>query len=237
LGGDTPASKEAWRQEALRRWGGGVPAGDLDWELYVRSRLPTPPPPSPLDIMQERYAYDAWRLLAACTLMARISSEKVKEETIAAFFRHCPSPSRLLEASGVAEARKELEALLKPLGLVDGRLKTLAALSKAFLEMPAFDVGHKKNVNKIWGCGAFAVDSFRIFCRAEAVSEVADDSCRSYVEWWLKAGGGPDGVSRPQLPTPPKQKGEPGTGGGPALPAEMVKHNGGLLRFFKPAAV
>ena len=196
----------------------------------MRSRLPTPP-------AEERNAYDAWRLLAACALMARISSERVKEETIAAFFGCCPSPSRLLEASGGAEARRELEALLKPLGLVDGRLKTLAALSQAFLEMPAFDVGHKKNVNKIWGCGAFAVDSFRVFCRAEAVAEVADDSCKSYVEWWLKAGGGPDGVSRPHLPTPPKQKGGQSTGGGFALPAEVAEQKGGLLPFFKPSAV
>jgi len=49
----------AWRTEAVRRWGAAVPPAlppGATWETFVASRLTTPPPPSPLDLMQEYYA-------------------------------------------------------------------------------------------------------------------------------------------------------------------------------------
>mmetsp|Transcript_66945 Transcript_66945/g.131951 ORF Transcript_66945/g.131951 Transcript_66945/m.131951 type:complete len:336 (-) Transcript_66945:150-1157(-) len=191
LGGAIPTSEDEWHQEAVRRWGDGVPvmgSSIIDWELYVRSRLPTPPPPSSMDIMQERYAYDAWRLLVACTLMTRISSEKLKEETIAQFFVASPTPSALSAslAQGEGEQFQKLKQLLRPLGMVDSRIKTLTELSQCFLSMPAFDCGHQKGFNKIWGCGPFAVDSYLIFCRGQHIAETADSSCQSYLDWWCK---------------------------------------------------
>ena len=62
-----------WRAEAVRRWGAGVPAAPEvpDWEVFVRSRIGTPPPPSDLQLLQEYYAHDAWQLLVACVLMSR----------------------------------------------------------------------------------------------------------------------------------------------------------------------
>eukprot|EP00931_Biecheleriopsis_adriatica_P017090 TRINITY_DN12374_c1_g1_i1.p1 TRINITY_DN12374_c1_g1~~TRINITY_DN12374_c1_g1_i1.p1 ORF type:complete len:322 (-),score=74.53 TRINITY_DN12374_c1_g1_i1:73-1038(-) len=188
LGGSPPGTAEDWRQEAVQRWGDGVPAAgtSIDWEVYVKSRLPSPPPASPLDIMQERYAYDAWRLLAACALMTRISSERVKEETIAQFFLASPTPSAFLAslAAPESEALVKLKQLLRPLGMVDSRVKTLTELSQSFLSMPAFDCGEKKGVNKIWGCGPFSVDSYLIFCRGKQLLETNDASCQAYLDWW-----------------------------------------------------
>jgi len=136
---------------------------------------------SPLDIMQERYAYDAWRLLAACTLMSRINSERIKEEAIGSFFEHFPSPSQFLSRDVVGE--KQLQQTLRPLGLVENRVKTLDEMSRRFLDMPSFDCGLKKGVNKITGCGPFAVDSFLIFFRGYLLAETADASCMKYLEW------------------------------------------------------
>lgn len=190
LGGAVPSCPGEWRREAVRRWGEAVPPEPQirAWASYVLSRLPTPPPPSPLDLMQERYAYDPWRLLVTCVLMARISSERVKTETIAAFFARFPSPSLMLLATAAgglaAPAQQELAAILRPLGLVDNRTRTLTELSRAFLQMPAFDCGHQQAVNKIWGCGAFAVDSYLIFCRGRRLLQTADASCQQYLEWW-----------------------------------------------------
>jgi methyl-CpG-binding domain protein 4 len=76
--GEAPTTDAAWREEALRRWGdlvGGGGGGETrDWETYVTSRLSTPPPPSPLDLLQEYYAADQWQLLCCCVLMSRCSS-------------------------------------------------------------------------------------------------------------------------------------------------------------------
>lgn len=184
LSGPVPTTSSEWHAEATRRWGCAVPAETeiQDWEQYVRSRLPMPPPPSPLDLMQERYAVDMWRMLAACTLMTRISSERIKEQTVSAFFELCPTPSLLLSAK-----EDTLRAILRPLGMVDSRMKTLKELSTRFLEMPSFDCGHQKGVNKIWGCGAFVVDSFQLFSKGCYNLETDDATCEDYLGWWREA--------------------------------------------------
>eukprot|EP00746_Dinoflagellata_sp_MGD_P133295 gnl/MRDRNA2_/MRDRNA2_66988_c0_seq1.p1 gnl/MRDRNA2_/MRDRNA2_66988_c0~~gnl/MRDRNA2_/MRDRNA2_66988_c0_seq1.p1 ORF type:complete len:385 (-),score=68.66 gnl/MRDRNA2_/MRDRNA2_66988_c0_seq1:100-1254(-) len=181
LAGPIPTVAGAWRWEAVRRWGSAVPAEQeiQDWEEYVRSRLPTPPAPSPFDLMQERYASDMWRMIAACALMTRISSEKVKEESVSAFFQLCPTPTELLSAM-----EDSLRKILRPLGMVDGRIKTLRELSKHFLSVPCFDCGHQKGVNKIWGCGPFVVDSFNLFCKGRCDIETSDATCEQYLSWW-----------------------------------------------------
>lgn len=186
LGGDVPSAPGEWHAEAVRRWGCAVPKQQeiQDWEKYVRSRLPRPPPPSILDIMQERYAVEMWRMLAACSLMTRISSERVKEETVSAFFQLCPNPSLLVS---VEEA--SLRDILRPLGMVDGRIKTLRELSKTFLEAPCFDCGLQKGVNKIWGCGPFVVDSFNLFCKGRCDLVTSDATCEEYLQWWREMEG------------------------------------------------
>jgi hypothetical protein len=63
---------EGWRAEAVRRWGDKAALAETDdWESYVISRTATPPPPSPMQLMQvqacppyfEHFHYP-WRDLA-----------------------------------------------------------------------------------------------------------------------------------------------------------------------------
>ena len=102
--GEAPTTDAAWREEALRRWGdlvGGGGGGETrDWEIYVTSRLSTPPPPSPLDLLQEYYAADQWQLLCCCVLMSRCSSWDTKHRCISGFFAAYPTPSAFLEKAG-----------------------------------------------------------------------------------------------------------------------------------------
>ena len=101
--GEAPTTDAAWREEALRRWGdlvGGGGGETRDWEVYVTSRLSTPPPPSPLDLLQEYYAADQWQLLCCCVLMSRCSSWDTKHRCISGFFAAYPTPSAFLEKAG-----------------------------------------------------------------------------------------------------------------------------------------
>lgn len=83
----TPTCADEWKREAELRWGDYVKHLEVDdWQGYVTSRMSTPPPPSPLDLLQEYYAHDAWQLLVCCVLMSRVSSWDVKHKVIAAFF-------------------------------------------------------------------------------------------------------------------------------------------------------
>jgi methyl-CpG-binding domain protein 4 len=190
--GTTPQRDEEWRAEAVRRWGDGVIAASaaaaasaatpLDWRLFVTSRLTTPPPPSKLELLQEYYAHDAWQLLCCCVLMSRVSSWAVKHNTIAAFFERYPTPTAFLAHEPEGGGGGALQALLHPLGLFPGRSASLVALSRRFLEAPAFDVGLAPE-NKIYGLGEFGVACFAIFCRGNLGVTPSDALLKTFVAW------------------------------------------------------
>jgi methyl-CpG-binding domain protein 4 len=184
-----PAGTPAYfRAQAVQRWGHRVPAAGAvppgwDWEAYLLSRLATPPPPAPPDVvlLQERFCGCCWRLLVSCTLMSRVSSAAVKDAALGAFFAAYPTPSAALEADPAA-----VHAILQPLGLFPNRMRSVVEVSRAFLAMPRFDVGLKPPL-KIYGIGEFGLDSFHIFCRDRgATLAPADRNLAAYCRWRAK---------------------------------------------------
>ena len=156
-----PVVHSDWHAEACRRWGDKCQA--TDWKTFVETRLSTPPPVSPLDFLQEYYAADTWRLLVSCILMSRVSSWTTKHTCISNFFKSYPTPT----AFANEPEWSNVKAVINPLGLFDDRLKSLVALTNAFLNgHDAFDLAtDRKSPHKIHGIGPFAVDSFNVFCR------------------------------------------------------------------------
>ena len=180
-------AQAAWREEAIRRWGVGVPpAGDVaDWEAWVRSRVGTPPPPSDLQLLQEYYAHDTWQLLVACVLMSRVSSWEVKHNTISAFFAKYPTPT-----AAIAANPDEVLDVIRPLGLFPTRMRSIVEVSAKLLgDKGPFDVGHQPPA-KVYGVGEFGIDSFNVFCRGDLTFTPADKTLRSFVEWQKRHGGG-----------------------------------------------
>ena len=159
-----------WQKEATRRWGSACRARS-DWKTFVVSRLSTPPPPSPLDFLQEYYAADSWRLLVSCVLMSRVSSWTTKHNCISNFFEKYQTPTAFFEETEFTTVR----SLINPLGLFDDRLKSLVALTTTFLQGPdekqddisdAFQLSTERNhPYKIHGIGPFGLESFLVFCR------------------------------------------------------------------------
>ncbi|CAM9522419.1 unnamed protein product, partial [Ectocarpus fasciculatus] len=94
-----------------RRDGGG--GGDADWlAFYLRRVGHRVAPPSPLNLLQEHYTEDAYRLLSCCILCSRTSGGDTVKDAVAAFFDACPTPTSVL-AADLGELRKTL----LPLGL------------------------------------------------------------------------------------------------------------------------
>lgn len=190
--GEAPATADGWRTEATRRWGnlagaaGGDKAGRA-WEVFVRSRLATPPPPSPHDLLQEYYAHDAWQLLCVCVLMSRVSSWDTKHRCISAFFGAYPTPSAFAQLVVERSETAALRALINSLGLFDDRLRSLTAITTAFLAgADAFDVTLQP-AHKIHGVGQFGVDSFCIFARDQGAKlKPADAALASFCNWRRK---------------------------------------------------
>ena len=191
--GETPSSAEGWHAKALQRWGdhaGKHAAGEeRDWETFVTSRLSTPPPPSPHDLLQEYYAADAWQLLCCCILMSRCSSWQTKHRCISGFFEAYPTPSAFWQSvvlSAEADGLGELNGIVHSLGLFDDRLKGLRGVTEAFLfGRDDFDVDPK--THKTRGIGEFGHHSFLIFCRDAGASLKANDcALKTFCSWRRK---------------------------------------------------
>ena len=177
----------SWRAVALDKWGDGVlmaeRKGDrgVDWEVYVLSRSSTPPPRAPLGsgLLQEEYAHCPWKLLISCVLMSRVSSANVKVRAIEGFFAKYPTPTAVLSSRP-----NEMLQIIKPLGLFPGRHRSVVEISTRFLTMvdQPFTVGLQPEL-KIYGVGAFGVDSFNIFCKSQTLPLPTDKNLASYCRW------------------------------------------------------
>ena len=113
------------------------------------------PPESPYDLLQERFWPDEWKVLVVC-LMLNQTSRKQVEPMIADFFSCFPTPESIVDSCEV-----DLRSFLKPLGLVNRRVKTLKRFSEEFVT--------KKwtNAIELYGCGKYADDAYRIFMKGE----------------------------------------------------------------------
>jgi len=181
------AKDEAWRRDAVARWGDSVPSARSvsDWKAWTMSRLGTPPPPSPMQLLQEYYAHDAWQLLIACALMSRVASGALKHECISNFFAKFPTPSAALAADS-----QDVFEIIKRLGLFPGRMRTIVEVSTKFLlETGEFEVGLEPEL-KIYGIGEFGVDSFEIFARGDVGRKPKDCNLQSFCAWQRRHGNG-----------------------------------------------
>ena len=175
-----------WRQIAHDAWGNLVALASkgskmFDWEEYVLSRTSTPSScAKSYGLLQEQYQDCPWRLLVACVLMSRVSSESVKLTAINGFLKKYRTPSSVVD---VSFDPSEAFEILRPLGLFENRLKAVVEISTAFLMMPSFAVGLKTPL-KIYGVGEFGVDSFTIFVRGGAVDLYPNDkNLAKYCRW------------------------------------------------------
>ncbi|KAI2635184.1 DNA glycosylase [Xylaria nigripes] len=153
------------------------------------SALPFPRLDAPrFGLIQEELATDPFRLLIAVTFLIRTPG-KVAIPVFRALMREYPTPSALANASPA-----DIEAKIKHLGLGAVRAATIQRYARLWLAEPpragvcyavrnygaAWEIGHMTQ-------GAYALDSWRIFCR-DVLRGVASD--------WK--GGGRGGEFQPE---------------------------------------
>eukprot|EP00985_Skeletonema_marinoi_P005907 scaffold2563_cov139-Skeletonema_marinoi.AAC.5 len=164
-----------WKTFATTRWGDGISLVDSDeeqsttsysWYEYYRHRcswMPLPGQKSKLDLIQEDYGHDPYKLLSACILCSRTSGSQTVKDVVKAFFDKYKTPSDILSGD-IATIEKEL----KPLGL--NREKTMKKFAQEFLRPWT-------QVSELHGCGAFASSSFDIFCRGDFKKVLREKKC------------------------------------------------------------
>eukprot|EP00884_Botryococcus_braunii_P016891 jgi/Botrbrau1/3886/Bobra.0183s0107.1 len=168
-----------WREIAMKKWGCKVcelakgRCLENGWAPYCKHRLSfVTNVPSPLNLIQEDFS-DPWEHLVCCLLCSRTSGSAIVKETILGFLAAFPTPTAVLEADP-----KALKEAINPVGLQDIRCKALRAMSDGFLstdwEAPS----------AFYGCGPFAVDSWRIFCKGDTSRKnVVDPTLKRYLRW------------------------------------------------------
>lgn len=121
----------------------------------MRQELSWIPPRSPHALIQESLWHDEWRVLVSCLLL-NLTTRKQVDKIIDVLFSKYPGPVSMTMAN-----EEELYDIIKTLGLANKRVKTLKRFSKEYLDKDW------KTPLDLYGCGKYADDTWRIFCRGE----------------------------------------------------------------------
>ena len=131
------------------------------------------PPKSPHALIQESLWPDEWRILVSCLLLNQTSRKQV-DKVIDTLFHKFPGPVSMAMADEV-----QLASIIKELGLVNKRVKTLKRFSEEYMT--------KKWVTpkELYGCGKYADDTWRIFCRGDWQNVIPHDHALTDYHSWL----------------------------------------------------
>jgi len=131
----------------------------------------TIPSISPLNLLQELYRENPWKMLVCCLFLnqtTRKQVDKIREQ----FFLKYPNPKSLLEHSD-----EEIENLIQPLGFKKVRTKRLKRFSEEFISRDW------KEPIELHGIGKYAQDSWEIFQKFNFNVQPTDGALIDYLNW------------------------------------------------------
>ena len=132
------------------------------------------PPRSPWNLVQEPYFGDEWKILVCCLLL-NLTTHKQVRKVLQELFRKYPNPDIMSMAK-----EEELKNILRTLGLVNKRSKTLIRFSKEYLNK------NWKTAKDLYGCGKYADDAWHIFCVGDWEKVAPKDHALNYYYNYLK---------------------------------------------------
>lgn len=113
-----------------------------------------------------------WRVVVACVCL-NLCSARTARGVVMRILDRWPDPASL------GGAGRDLEALLKPLGMSNMRAERLRALSVAWGVKP----WGVKPLTALPGVGPYALESLAVFCDGEAPAEIVDRKVATWVAW------------------------------------------------------
>jgi hypothetical protein len=136
----------------------------MTWREFAARRCQTFTLPAGLAtdralIQEQTCARGTWHLLATCTLCSRTSGSGVVHAAILAFMTRFAHASAYLEACEDPDERDAIRVLIHPLGMQEQRMNALERMTRQFL----FEIPRLEDVTQLFGVGAFARDSHRVF--------------------------------------------------------------------------
>jgi methyl-CpG-binding domain protein 4 len=113
------------------------------------------PPKSPHGLLQESLWPNEWKILVSCLLL-NLTTRKQVDKVIDGLFKKYPDPHSMRAAND-----DDLHEMIKSLGLANKRVNTLKRFSDEYVNK------QWKTPKELYGCGKYADDAWRIFCRGD----------------------------------------------------------------------
>ncbi len=133
------------------------------------------PPKSPHDLIQESLWPNEWKILVSCLLL-NLTSRKQVDKIIDSLFNEYPEPNSMSSAK-----EDDLKKIIQSLGLANKRAKTLKRFSEEYISKKW------ETPKELYGCGKYADDAWRIFCRGDWKDvEPNDHALNKYHDWMVK---------------------------------------------------
>jgi methyl-CpG-binding domain protein 4 len=131
-------------------------------------------PVSPLDLIQEHYPGNPYKILVCC-LMLNQTTRKQVDKVVDQFFEKYPTAGDLALANPI-----ELEEIIKPLGMYRRRTMTLMRFADEFSNK------EWENAKELYGCGKYAQDTYDIFITGRWQQVEPNDHALNVYHDWLK---------------------------------------------------
>jgi len=129
-----------------------------------------PPPRSPHNLLQEKYASDPWKVIVICMLLNLTQGIQVKK-IIEGFFECYPDAQSACNADP-----DKMAGYLAPLGLQHVKTTRIQRFSKEYVEK------EWTYITELCGVGKYAADAYAIFCAGRATEVVPKD--HKLVDYW-----------------------------------------------------
>ncbi|KAM0915607.1 hypothetical protein ACQ4PT_010738 [Festuca glaucescens] len=129
-----------------------------------------PPPRSPHNLLQEKYASDPWKVIIICMLLNLTQGTQVKK-IIEGFFECYPDAHSAVNADP-----EKMAGYLAYLGLQRVKTTRIQKFSKEYVEK------EWTYVTELCGVGKYAADAYAIFCAGRATEVVPKD--HKLVDYW-----------------------------------------------------
>ncbi|KAK1663733.1 hypothetical protein QYE76_051892 [Lolium multiflorum] len=141
-------------------------------DIYRRVPLDqlVPPPCSPHNLLQEKYASDPWKVIVICMLLNLTQGKQVKN-IIEGFFKRYPDAHSAINADP-----EKMEGYLAYLGLQHVKTTRIQKFSKEYVEK------EWTHIYELCGVGKYAADAYAIFCAGRAIEVVPED--HKLVDYW-----------------------------------------------------
>ena len=122
------------------------------------------------ELMVQQQVKSPWQHMVG-VICLNLTDRKQVKAVLPKLFKRYPNAIKFIRGSSKTQAK-----MLKPLGMVNVRLKRLKHMS---LDMLTWDY---KDATKLYGIGKYGSDSYRIFYKNEIPEDVQDKELKRYIK-------------------------------------------------------